>query len=286
MEISSDENFQNNMLAQLYDAYENKMYSIAYSILNNVEQSEYAVPFDEVKKVAENIKYEVIPGEFIDLEANKANKEKIIEYVEPTITTDHVFNIGKEISDEGFPDQNPTFTVNNIEVLDKLPEVDKNKFSDYNEYLEFINEDGTLKDYERVNERKWENNKMNTVTKTVGMKYVYVTLTMKNPFDKELKDINIYPRIGFMKKASNGTLESLSDYWGNGNELQTDNAPIYFDQSDYEGGHFYFCDFEPNETKETHLIYAVDEGKIDNAYINFEQSGTTSFVGRYIKVTK
>ncbi len=43
MEISSDENFQNNMLAQLYDAYENKMYSIAYSILNNVEQSEDAV---------------------------------------------------------------------------------------------------------------------------------------------------------------------------------------------------------------------------------------------------
>ena len=80
--------------------------------------------------------------------------------------------------------------------------------------------------------------------------------------------------------------DSLGDYWGNGNELQMDNAPIYFDQSDYEGGHFYFCDFAPNETKETHLIYAVDEDKIDNAYINFDQSGTTSFVGSYIKVTK
>jgi RNA polymerase sigma-70 factor (ECF subfamily) len=43
VEISSDENFQNNMLAQLYDAYENKMYGIAYSILNNVEQAEDAV---------------------------------------------------------------------------------------------------------------------------------------------------------------------------------------------------------------------------------------------------
>lgn len=43
MEISSDENFQNNMIAQLYDAYENKMYGIAYSILNNVEQAEDAV---------------------------------------------------------------------------------------------------------------------------------------------------------------------------------------------------------------------------------------------------
>jgi len=43
VEISSDENFQNNMIAQLYDAYENKMYGIAYSILNNVEQAEDAV---------------------------------------------------------------------------------------------------------------------------------------------------------------------------------------------------------------------------------------------------
>ena len=43
MEITFDGNFQNNMLSQLYDIYENKMYSIAYSILNNVEQSEDAV---------------------------------------------------------------------------------------------------------------------------------------------------------------------------------------------------------------------------------------------------
>ncbi|MDU1412852.1 MAG: sigma-70 family RNA polymerase sigma factor [Clostridium sp.] len=43
MEITFDANFQNNMLSQLYDIYENKMYSIAYSILNNVEQSEDAV---------------------------------------------------------------------------------------------------------------------------------------------------------------------------------------------------------------------------------------------------
>nr|WP_281064907.1 sigma-70 family RNA polymerase sigma factor [Clostridium punense] len=31
------------MIAQLYDAYENKMYGIAYSILHNVEQAEDAV---------------------------------------------------------------------------------------------------------------------------------------------------------------------------------------------------------------------------------------------------
>lgn len=43
MKASSDENFQNNMLEQLYDAYEYKMYGIAYSILNNEGQAEDAV---------------------------------------------------------------------------------------------------------------------------------------------------------------------------------------------------------------------------------------------------
>ncbi len=43
MKASSDENIQNNMLEQLYDAYEYKMYGIAYSILNNEGQAEDAV---------------------------------------------------------------------------------------------------------------------------------------------------------------------------------------------------------------------------------------------------
>ncbi len=40
------------MLAQLYDAYENKMYGIAYSILNNVEQAEDAVQDAFIKLIS------------------------------------------------------------------------------------------------------------------------------------------------------------------------------------------------------------------------------------------
>lgn len=239
---------------------------------------------DELKKVAENIKCEVIPGEFIDLEENEISVGTGIEYVEPSITRDHIVNIGEEMTDEGFSDKNPTFTVNSIKILDKLPELNKEGFSDYNEYLASINKDGTLKDYERINEQKWEDNKLNTITETVGMKFVDVTLTIKNPFNKELKDVNIYPRMYSLIKSSDDTLQKEYSYGGC--KLQIDGAPFYFDQSDYEGRHFFFSDFAPNETKETHLIYAVDEDKIDDAYINFEQSGTSSFVESYIKVTK
>lgn len=51
MEVSSDEKFQKNKLEQLYDIYENKMYCIAYSILNNVEQAEDAVQDAFVKLI-------------------------------------------------------------------------------------------------------------------------------------------------------------------------------------------------------------------------------------------
>lgn len=274
-QILTREGLDYNHVINLF--YEDGGYVVTIYGANNIS-------LEELKKVAENIKCEQVPGEFIDLEANKAIQEKVVEYVEPTITTDHVFNIGEEIRDEGFAYKNPTFTVNKIEVLEKLPELDKNYFYDYNKYLEFINEDGTLKKYERVNSSRWENNKMNTVTEIVGMKFVAVTLTMRNPFDKELKDINVYPRIHSMEKTSKGTLKRLNYYIGC--ELSVDNAPFYFDQSDYEGKHFYFCDFAPNEIKEVHLVYAVDEDQIDNAYIRFEQSGTTAYVGSYIKVTK
>lgn len=239
---------------------------------------------DELKKVAENIKCEVIPGEFIDLEENEISVGTGIEYVEPSITRDHIVNIGEEMTDEGFSDKNPTFTVNSIKILDKLPELNKEGFSDYNEYLASINKDGILKDYERINEQKWEDNKLNTITETVGMKFVDVTLTIKNPFNRELKDVNIYPRMYSLIKSSDDTLQK--EYFYGGCKLQIDGAPFYFDQSDYEGRHFFFSDFAPNETKETHLIYAVDEDKIDDVYINFEQNGTSSFVGSYIKVTK
>lgn len=43
MKTSSKENIDNNILEQLYKVYEGKMYGIAYSILNNVEQAEDAV---------------------------------------------------------------------------------------------------------------------------------------------------------------------------------------------------------------------------------------------------
>lgn len=46
-------------------------------------------------------------------------------------------------------EERPMVTFNKVKIMDKLPEVNPDYFSNYEEYLESINEDGTLKDYER-----------------------------------------------------------------------------------------------------------------------------------------
>lgn len=254
------------------------------------------VSLDELKKVAENIKYEVVTGEFLeayDPKAEGTNEGEDDEYIAPAIPADHVFNLGEEISDEMLPDRNPTFTVNKVEIMDKLPEVNQNYFYDYGEYLEAINEDGTLKDYERSVSIKWENNEMNHVTEPAGRKFAYVTLTLRNPSDKELKDVCVSPIIEYRTKASDGTLKAFPDDIRGGNDVANSKEPIYFDRSDYSGTHFFFCDFEPNETKEVHLIYLLDDDHLDDAYFSFNQSGCSSYdigngvinvFGNYVKI--
>lgn len=183
------------------------------------------------------------------------------------------------------------YKVNKVEILDKLPEVNENYFWDYGEYLEAINEDGTIKDYERSVSIKWENNKMNYVTERAKRKFAYVTLTIRNPFDEELKDVSVNPIIEYRKKAEDGTLEAFPSDKRGGNDIAFGKNSIYFDRSDYQGTSFFFCDFGPKESKEIHLVYMLDEDHLDDAY--FTESGMSisgvggdeiNHFGNYVKI--
>ena len=66
------------------------------------------VSLDELKKVAENIKYEVVSGEFLKLydpEVEGINEEDDDVYIAPAVPADHVFNLGEELSYEMLPDE-------------------------------------------------------------------------------------------------------------------------------------------------------------------------------------
>ncbi|MEG2934999.1 MAG: hypothetical protein RR844_00760 [Clostridium sp.] len=190
------------------------------------------------------------------------------------------------------------YKVKNIEVLDKLPEIDIsyfNKFENgigvYDNYLEAINGDGTLKEYERINSEHWENNKMNRETEMVGMKFVYVTVEVTNSSDEDIIDKFFSPRIIYLEKNSNQILEEMWRCPIVSNDLQGDNASFYFDKGDYKGKHYRFADFKAKETYEIHLAYVVDEDYLDNAYISFNTTRNGIFNPRetsesYIKVLK
>ena len=250
-----------------------------------------SIELDELIKVAENITYKEIPGEFVNLEDYQKASEGVGGYLEDKLELkkDKLFSIGEGKTDIMFPDSKPTYRVDSIEVLDNLPELNPEGFVYYEEYLASINGDGTLKEYERTNNTNWENNKLNSETELIGRKFVLVQVTMTNPLDSEMKDIFISPQIQYLKMGDNNTMELLEDYWGGTTLLQVDNAPMYFDQSSYEGKHFFFSDFAANETKEVQLIYVIDEDYLDDAYVGFNLAGgsmdSIAVRTRFIKVT-
>lgn len=242
---------------------------------------------EELKKVAENIKFEVVPGEFIELYKPESVEGGEEVYTAPAIPADHVLNMGDEKKYDAYQKESPMFTVNKVEILDKLPEVNSDYFWDYGEYIAAVNDDGTLKDYERSVSIKWEDNEMKYVTEPASRKFAYVTLTLINPYDKELKDIGIHPIIEYRTKVTDGSLEAFPNDRRSGNEIAGSKEAIYFDGSDYSGNHFFFCDLAPNETKEVHLIYLIDADHIDDAYVTqrgMTVNGNVNSFGYYFKV--
>ncbi|WP_346892601.1 DUF4367 domain-containing protein [Clostridium sp. UBA871] len=252
------------------------------------------ISLEELKKVAENIKYEVIPGKFM-VQYNSATHEFIDrtgDTTEQPIPADGIRAMGEEITSKKSA---LTYIVKNAEIMDKLPALDKSDFHNYDEYSKMINKDGTLKDYKRVS-IKWENNEMKKVTETAKLKFAYVTVIMTNNSDTKLINEFINPQVELRTKTPDGTLEAFTNNRDFSSDLAKIKVPIYFDQlkheetkksdidqteldklgfknydeykSFYEHIKFMLCDFEPNETKEAHFIYVVDADHVDDAYIH------------------
>lgn len=259
------------------------------------------VPLEELIKVAENITYKEISGSFVDIAAyssegeNSKDKEVDNEIQEPIER--EFFKINEERNDFiAIEKADLSYTVKSIEVFDKAPDLKpeyfariENVIDKYDKYLQYLNDDGTLKEYERLEREYWADNKMNRQTKVVGMKFVYVTLEVTNNSAEDIIDTSFSPLMSYI-------IEDI-DHDGKGiypsnHELQHESRPFYFDKGDYQGTHYYFADFKAKETYEIHLAYAVDEDYLDTAYISFNTLGFSTVANprevskSYIKVVK
>ncbi|WP_395014749.1 hypothetical protein [Robinsoniella peoriensis] len=245
------------------------------------------IPLEEVKKVAEGLSYEIIPKESLGENYSDKNyyafkdttdqtEPELEIWEEAPITSENFFKLNEERMDiyhkiDPSADWNFTYTVHNIEILDQLPDIDLDEMSEWHqaEFLSYLNEDNSLKKYERVSEF-WENNEMKKSIETVGLKYIYVTMEIANKAGEEIKDINVRPQIMFLNQSSEGIFET-EDLFFEG-PINSDRAPIYFDQSDYEGPQYFHTDFSPYETKKVHLLFLLEDDQLDNAYISFNLS--------------
>ncbi len=259
------------------------------------------VPLEELIKVAENITYNEIPGSFVDIPAYSSgyvnNKDEVVENTIQEPVEREFFGINEERKDFiAIEKADLSYTVKNIEVMDEAPDLKQEYFArienvvdKYDNYLQYLNDDGTLKEYERLEREYWANNKMNRQTKVVGMKFVYVTLEVTNTSEEDIIDTSFSPRMTYIIEKLEHDEEGI---YPSNHELQYEARPFYFDKGDYQGTHYYFVDFKAKETYEIHLAYAVDEDYIDNAYISFntlgfDMSANPREISRsYIKVMK
>lgn len=191
------------------------------------------------------------------------------------ISTDRLFNIGQEMNNFKGSLEGLSYTVKSIEVMDKLPELNTEGFIDYQLYLDSINESGNLKPYERIINKYWDNNKMNTESETMTMKFVYVTLDLTNPLETDIIDKYFCPIVVYMNNSGDDTLQFIPTVINNSHSLQCENAPMYCDKLDYPGRHSRFINVLANTTEKLTLIFAIDEDRLDNAYIGFNRIEST-----------
>lgn len=252
------------------------------------------VPLDELVKVAENITYEVVPDSYITITPSKdqsTNTNIATGQAPTTISSESIFNIGDEMNNFVGPMKGLKYTISNIKVMDTLPKLTPEGFTDYQAYEDSINENGTLKPYDRINKQWWENNKMNREIETINMKFVYVTLDLTNPMDVDIVDEFFCPSITYLTKNDDNTLKFIPYEIIESHELQFDNAPMYCDKLDYPGKHCRFIDMSANTTEKITIVYAVDEDRLENAYLCFNHAQskddiTPEYTPTYIKITK
>lgn len=250
------------------------------------------IPLEEVKKVAENLSYEIVPEGDAYQAFNSRDEEKGTEaWVEPTITEEYMVEVGEEMQDLGVEEseyvQPVTYKVQNILITDEMPDLDDEGFGTFKDILlENVKDNGTLKPRERVM-RYWEDNKMKSKSEIIGMKFILLTMTFANNTNENMTDISASPQIRYLKANEDKTFTFVEkDYeWS---ELLGEGRAIYFDQSDYsEPSHYFYMDLKAGEKKEVHLLYAVDEDRIGEGYFTFNLSGFGSknkCMDQYVKI--
>lgn len=293
-----------NSLWDIYLFYEETGHAIEVLGTGNIAK-------EEMLKVCENITYKEMAEEDIDPDYHAFSYEgDQWEYDEEwVLRKQDQIKSGDEfpayVSDAEFEHENEvaSLSVKSVKVSDAIDTklLTKDTTSDYQQVMEYIQKDGTLKPHERIAE-VWRDNALKQENHgKVAMKNVAVTVEIKNLTDKDFQDVSMQPwwkvlsfnaaGVGRMSGDSS-TIPALkgdeSYRSSNTYGIQNDGVAYYFDSSAYpRDNHFYNMKLDANETKEVEMWFAVPEDLLDEAYLIFDlvgEGGSESF--KYMKLTE
>lgn len=252
---------------------------------------------EEIKTVIENITVEECTEEESNTtsltEAKKMLKEskwmeaqeKLAEFVDsfkndPVIQYSDI-TLGQSIAFENSESMTEnTLTIDNIEILDNVSDLDRLYFYDSDDRLsEYVDENGSFLPYTR-NYYKYGDGldtPFSEVTKTdtARKNLVYATLSITNTTD----EANTFSLQGFSIKYDVDSSSDLPDhaialYESAMSEIDfVMIANDHTKDSNYAEGNyhdFYFVDIAPNTTETVYIGFLADEDMIDKAYLELD----------------
>lgn len=202
-----------------------------------IEKADIIKIFENLKLVEATESNAVIFDETKELTSSAA--------VENTHDIEKVYKQGETCFNGYDPVNNVSFSVKVLksELLDNISSIDTRNIKDSFDYQDVVNDDGTLKDYEKENIIRGDGvNTVDTVvsTETVGRKVVAVTYEIEN-----LSDIKGEMACSFYLRNKNSTYYETSVFALSG--------------QDGNSRRFYFVELDGNDTKTVTIYFVVDE---------------------------
>lgn len=162
-----------------------------------------------------------------------------------------------------------SYSIDDIEVLDNIAQLDYNRFTDYRlDLYEDVDENGNILPYERKSYAYGDGVDAPfaavTGTQTVGRRLVYVTMTVHNDADSDRSfmyqdfDLGIFKRDGDMLSLDDtaGLLRTEMCYCDNNN----------IDEVGMKAG-WNFLTVGAGETQTVHIGFVADEDMLDDMYV-------------------
>lgn len=249
---------------------------------------------DELKKVADNLEVTVDKDEPVDyVPADKKALESVdtldlqqeyIDRYQAGVSSDKVLSLGDTFNYGISGEVEIAYT--DAKLVDSTAQIEgyeEKNFFDYQEISPWMNEDGTIKPYERMTYTKDENGMRiedSGVKETVGQKFLVVKGTMKNNGNQAQEGWAWGDTDTLVPKADGGFAYSDKEtepyvmdghFFGEG--------PQYFDKSQYRDepietrNHFFFYELQPGEELSFTLVWLVDEDMTDNMFLQMNLSG-------------